>query len=358
MPSTLKCTNCGGDLEFTPQLQQWKCEWCDKVHTKEDLEGFTAEAKEALEDTVQVAEKREETDDGVTVTYKCSYCGAEVVTGEATSQTFCCYCQRPVTILSQVSGEFKPAVILPFKLVKEDAMTQFKNFLQGKRFVPDAYCSEKNVEKLSGMYVPFWLYDATMHFDFAAEGDIVTSSIQGDFKVIRTDTFRVFRKGSFKTQDIPVDASIKIPDDIMDSIEPYKYEDLKPFATPYLSGFLAQRFDVSKEDCFPRAKRRMEGSADIQVNATLGRYSAVRRRKDVKTPKNVEARYSLLPVWMLYSTFEEKEYVFAMNGQTGKMLGNLPMDKGKMFRFALLVFLLSGAGSALLGFALRALEFI
>ncbi|MCL2201889.1 MAG: hypothetical protein FWB75_07975 [Oscillospiraceae bacterium] len=358
MPSTLKCTNCGGDLEFTPHLQQWKCEWCDKVHTKEDLEGFTPEAKEALGDTVQVEERREVTDEGVTVTYKCSYCGAEVITTEETAQTFCCYCQRPVTILSQVSGEFKPAVVLPFRLIKEDALTQFKNFLQGKRFLPDAYCGEKNIEKLSGIYVPFWLYDATMHFDFAGEGDIVTSSIQGDFKVIRTDTFQVLRKGSFRAENIPVDASIKIPDDIMDSIEPYKYEDLKPFATPYLSGFMAQRFDVSKDDCFPRANARMEGSADIQIDATLGRYSTVRRHKSTKNAQHVQARYALLPVWMLYSTFEGEDYIFAMNGQTGKMLGNLPMDKAKMIKFGLLVFLLSGAGSALLGFALRALGFI
>jgi hypothetical protein len=157
---------------------------------------------------------------------------------------------------------------------------------------------------------------------------------------------------------VPVDASSKTPDDVMDSIEPYDFADLKPFAAPYLSGFLAERFDVSQEDSFGRANRRMEGSAENKIKASLTKYGRVRRHKDEKSSEWTTARYALLPVWLLHSFFEGKDYLFAMNGQTGKMLGNLPIDKGKAAKFGLLVFLASGTGSALLGFVLRMLEII
>jgi len=353
MPATLKCTVCGGDLKFTPALQLWKCEWCDKEHTEADLKGFTQEADEALDTSVTVKVTREETADGVVVTYKCSYCGAEVVTAEETAQTFCVYCQRPVTILSQISGEFKPNVVLPFKNTKEAALEHYKNFLKGKRFLPKSYCADKNLEKLTGVYIPFWLFDGTVYFDVTGEGDIVTSSRQGDYKVTKTDTYSVIRKGHLGVKNVPVDSSSKTPDDVMDSIEPYDFSELKPFATPYLSGFLAERFDVSQDDSFVRARQRMENSAESKIRASLSQYDSVRRKMDKKQSEHSSVRYALLPVWMLYSLFEDKNYLFAMNGQTGKILGNLPIDKGKVFKFGLTVFGISGTACALLGLLLR-----
>jgi len=356
MPATLKCSNCGGDLLFTPALQLWKCEWCDKEHTEQDLAGFPK--GEQAGDPGVAAGRREETEQGVTVTYKCSYCGAEVTTTEETSQTFCVFCQRPVTILSQVSGAFKPDFLLPFRLVKENAIQQFKGFLKGKRFVPNSFSADKNIDKLTGVYIPFWLFDGTVHFNMAGEGDIVTHSRQGDYKITRTDTYRVVRGGQIRVSSVPVDASSKTPNNVMDSIEPFDFNDLKPFNTPYLSGFVAERFDETREQCFPRAERRMAGSADNMINASLSRYNSVRRQRDDKSTSGVMSRYALLPVWLLHSFFQEKDYIFAMNGQTGKMLGNLPIDKGKVFRFGLVVFLASGVGCALIGLLLRLLEVI
>ena len=346
MVESLKCTVCGGDLKFTPMLQKWKCEWCDKEHTEEDLAG------QHLDQPVSETVSREETAEGVVVTYKCSYCGAEVVTAEETSATFCVYCQRPVALLAQLSGEFKPACLIPFKNTKEKAMEQFKNFLKGKRFLPNAYRDNQNIEKLTGVYIPFWFFDGTVYFDMSGEGDIVTHSRSGDYKITKTDTYGVVRRGQLGIKNIPVDASKKTPDDVMDSIEPFDFSELRQFATPYLSGFLAERYDVSKEEVFPRARKRFEGSAEKKLSSSLTKYNRVRRHQDVKRVENVKAIYGLLPVWLLYSRFSDKNYLFAMNGQTDKILGNLPMDRGKMVRFAALVFGVSGfvcAALAVLG---------
>ena len=358
MPATLKCSVCGGDLQFTPVSQNWKCEWCDKEHTEEDLKGFTSEAAEALNETVEVKSTRVETDDGVVVTYKCSYCGAEVVTDEETAATFCVYCQRPVTILSQVSGEFKPSFVLPFKNTKDDALENYKGFLKGKRFLPDSYCADSNLEKLTGVYIPFWLFDGTVHFDYIGEGDIITVSRKGDYKITKTDTYRVVRIGHLRVEKVPVDASTKTPDDIMDSIEPFDFTQLKPFATPFLSGFLAERFDLGWEECLGRANKRADGSVDKKIKNSQTRYNRVRTQQSKKEMRDVSQEYGLLPVWMLHSIFEEKDYIFAMNGQTGKMLGNLPIDKGKAIRFASILFGISGTLCALAGLALRLAELI
>jgi DNA-directed RNA polymerase subunit RPC12/RpoP len=355
---TLKCTVCNADLTFTPASQNWICEWCDTAHTEADLKGFSAEASAQLDEGMGEALNREETDQGVFVTYQCSYCGAEVVTTEETAATFCLYCQRPVKVLAALSGEFKPSVIIPFKNTKEKALEQFKNFLKGKRFLPDAYCAEGNLEKLTGVYIPFWFYNADVYFNVEGEADVVTTTRQGDYRIIKTDTYRIRRGGRLNVKDVPVDASSKTPSDIMDSIEPYDFSEKRPFATPFLSGFLAERWDVSSEDSFPRAKKRMEGSAEQTVKNSLKGYTVVRRQKDDKKVENQQSKYGLLPTWLLYSKFDGKDYTFAMNGQTDKILGNLPMDRGKIVRFSAMVFAASGVLSGALGILLRFLEII
>lgn len=352
MAETLKCLNCGGDLKWIPEKQGWVCEWCDKIHTQDELKAFTEEADAKLDTQVEEKATREVTEDGVVVTYKCTYCGAEVVTTEETSATFCVYCQRPIVLESQVSGEFKPSVVLPFKHTKEKALSQFKDFLKGKRFLPDAYIADQNIEKLTGIYIPFWLYDGDVAFDVQGEADIVTTSRQGDYRLTKTDTYRVIRKGQLGIKNIPVDASSKTPDDIMDSIEPFDFSELKKFATPYLSGFLAERYDVGRDESFGRAKTRFEGSAENKVNASLSKYGSVRKQVNNKQVKNVTAKYGLLPTWLLHSKFEEKTYTFAMNGQTSKILGNLPMDRNKMIKFGAIVFGVSGVGCAILNLIL------
>ncbi|MDR0294346.1 MAG: hypothetical protein LBH95_09385 [Oscillospiraceae bacterium] len=359
MPTTLKCTNCGGELKFSPELQKWKCEWCDKEHTEADLREFSgASADGGTGDagTVRGASaasvRREETDGGVTVTYRCGYCGAEVVTAEETSATFCVYCQRPVTITSQVSGEFRPSAVLPFKNTKDKALEQFRGFLKGKRFLPDSFIADQNIEKLTGVYIPFWLFDGALRFDVEGEGDIVSTSRQGDYQVTKTDTYKIVRRGRLGFRNVPADASSKTPDDVMDSIEPFDFSGLKPFATPYLSGFLAERWDVPEGESFRRAEKRFIGSAEKRINASLSRYRSVRRQRDEKRAEGVAARYGLLPVWLLYTSYGGKTYLYAMNGQTDKILGDLPVDRGKMFRFGALVFGISGTLCGLLGLAL------
>ena len=340
MVKTLKCLNCGADLLFNPALQKWKCEWCDSEYTEKDLGAGASDAAEKAHDTAE--EPAEPLSASNIRVYDCNYCGAEVVTDEVTSATFCVYCQRPVVLVNRLSGEFKPSVVIPFCNTKEQATETFRNYLKKKRFLPDEYKSNQNIEKLTGVYIPFWIYKGNVSFSVHGEGDIVSVRRSGDYRITKTDIYKIAREGKIRIENIPVDASSRTPDDIMDSIEPFDFSALKNFSSEYLSGFLAERYDEDKEKVYDRAKTRFEGSAENKIKVSLKKYSTVRRHVNKKRIDNLSSRYGLLPVWMLYSNYKNKQYIYAMNGQSGKITGNLPIDSGKVFKFGAIVFGISG----------------
>jgi len=345
---SLKCLTCGADLLFNPTLQKWKCEWCDSEFEEKDL----GSGVENLEESIAGPgiEMPELLSDGETKIYRCSYCGAEVITDNVTSATFCLYCQRPVVLGDQLSGAFKPAVLIPFNNTKDEALDSFKNYLKKKKFVPDDYKSDQNIEKLTGVYIPFWLYNGTVGFNVHGEGDIVTRHRHGDYLITRTDVYSITREGQIKIDNIPVDASTRTPDDVMDSIEPFDFAKLIGFSTHYLSGFLAEKYDEDEQNLYNRAKTRFEGSAENKIRESLTRYSAVRRTINKKRVDNISHQYGLLPVWLLYSNYKDKQYIYAMNGQTGKIIGNLPVDNSKVFKYWAVIFGISGVLFGLLNF--------
>ena len=336
MVKSLKCLNCGADLLFNPTMQKWKCEWCDSEYEQKDLDAANVNT-DAAPDTAAPVDASAFSESEIRV-YNCNYCGAEVVTDNVTSATFCVYCQRPVVLVSQLSGEFKPSVIIPFHNTKDQALEFFKRYLKGKRFLPDEYKSDQNIEKLTGVYMPFWLYEGDVTFTVQGEGDIVSSRYSGDYKITRTDVFGIAREGEIRIDNIPVDASTRMPDDIMDSIEPFNFAQLDKFSTHYLSGFLAERYDEDKDKLYQRAKTRFEGSAENKIRQSLSKYTSVRRNVNKKRIDNMLSKYGLLPVWLLYSKYKDKEYIYAMNGQTDKFTGNLPIDTGKVLKFGGIVF--------------------
>ena len=148
----------------------------------------------------------------------------------------------------------------------------------------------------------------------------------GDYEITETSHYDVRRAGSIGFEKIPVDASSKMPDDYMDSIEPYDYTDLKPFSTAYLPGFLADKYDVSVENSRERADKRCAGSLVSALESTVSNYTTCNETSRDICLKRGKVHYALLPVWILNTKWEGKDFLFAMNGQTGKLVGNLPVS--------------------------------
>ena len=345
-----KCPACTGPLHFAGASGMLECDFCGAKYDVAQIEALYAEKEaKAVAATEQANAKAEQNRqkmaemesqgwdtsslnsdwgaeaDGMKA-YSCPSCGAELICDASTAATSCPYCGNPTVVPGQFSGALKPDFVLPFKLSKEDAVAALKNHYKGKPLLPKAFTSGNHIEKIQGVYVPFWMFDGRAEGTVDYEGLIHHEYETSDYEVTETEHYDVHRGGSISFEKVPVDASSKMPDDHMDSIEPYDYTDLKPFSTAYLPGFLADRYDEDEEKCLPRATRRMENTTRAALRETIDGYSEVHTKAENINIDIRKAHYALLPVWMLHTSWNDKDFLFAMNGQTGKLIGDLPVD--------------------------------
>ena len=330
-----QCPACTGPMHFVGSSGKLECEYCGSAYEVAEIEAMFGAKEDKAEEAMAAAEAKpagnywsDEETAGMKV-YSCPSCGAEIVCDETTAATECVYCGNPTVVPGQFSGGLKPDYVIPFKLDKEAAVAALKNYYKGKKFLPKAFSAENHISEIKGVYVPFWLssgqVDCMANYDAAN----VSKYTEGDYEITETRHYKVHRAGEFSYSQIPTDASTKMPDAHMDSIEPYDYSEMKPFSTAYLPGFLADKYDVGQEECFQRVYDRIKGSASSMLHDTVISYSMVNEVNcDVQIQKG-ETKYALLPVWMLHTKWKKKDYLFAMNGQTGKLIGDLPVSKGK-----------------------------
>jgi len=331
-----QCPACTGPLHYVGKNDRLECDYCGNVYTIQAIQELYPDVvidqpqPEVTEEEQAYADAMWGDDADHMRAYSCSSCGAEIMCEETTAATSCPYCGNPTIVPSQFSGSLKPELILPFKLTKEQAVEGLKRYYHGKKLLPKNFSDENHIQEIKGIYVPFWLYDGEATADVSFTATRVSSYTRGDTRVTITDHFAVRRAGRAKFHKIPADGSSKMPDAHMDAIEPYDYADLKPFSLAYLPGFLADRYDVTAEECQKRATLRAENTIEQAMQEDVRGYaSVVPISKNVGT-RNLKVHYALLPVWLLSTRWNDQCYLFAMNGQTGKFIGNLPVSGAKV----------------------------
>ena len=365
-----QCPACTGPLHFAGESGMLECDYCGSKYTVAEIEELYKEkdaaaaaaqaAAEAKEEAAQAAAA--ETDDNEQwdfassmwgaeaadlKVYNCPSCGAELICDATTAATSCPYCGNPSIVPGQFRDTLKPDYVIPFKLDKNAAVSALKNFYKGKTLLPRAFSDNNHIEEIKGVYVPFWLFDGKADADIRFQATRVHTFTQGNTLVTRTDHYRLRRAGTVDFEKIPVDASSKMPDAHMDAIEPYDYSALKPFSTAYLPGYMADIYDVEVEECSERADLRARNTAVSIIGSTVSGYSSVMPEQQNVRIRRGSVKYALLPVWMLSTRWNGQNYLFAMNGQTGKLIGDLPVSRQKM----LTVFAAIAAPlAALLGF--------
>ena len=156
-----------------------------------------------------------------------------------------------------------------------------------------------------------------------------------DYDYTETSYYSVERSGEMTFVSVPVDGSEKMADDLMESIEPFKISESVDFQTAYLSGYLADKYDVSEKESINRAHDRMKKSAEEVLADTVKGYASVVPENTNVNISGGKAQYALYPVWILQTKWKGDNYIFAMNGQTGKFVGNLPTDKSAFARWFL-----------------------
>ena len=327
-----KCPCCGGSIEFDSSVQKMKCPFCDTEFDVGTLSEYAQTVEEEQpEDMSWSDEAGSEWQDGESEglrTYVCKSCGGEIVGDANTAATACPFCGSPVVMTGQLSGALKPDYVIPFKLDKKAAKERLKKHLTGKRLLPKAFKSENHISEVKGIYVPFWLYDTDADADIRYRATKTRFWSDSDYDYTETSYYSVERSGEMTFVSVPVDGSEKMADDLMESIEPFKISESVDFQTAYLSGYLADKYDVSEKESINRAHDRMKKSAEEVLADTVKGYASVVPENTNVNISGGKAQYALYPVWILNTTWKDKKYIFAMNGQTGKMTGDLPIDRG------------------------------
>ncbi len=349
MPSQItnyQCPACTGPLHFVGSTGKLQCDYCGSEFSVQEIEAlYDDKLEQAAQAAAQQTEKEEQTaaqqvpggedpaweqEQAGMKAYNCPSCGAELICDETTAATSCPYCGNPTVLPGQFHGMLKPDYILPFKLDKEAAKRALRDFYKGKRLLPKAFSNENHIEEIKGVYVPFWLFDGQGDADLRFKATRVNSYRSGDYQVTITDHFDVRRAGTVNFSRIPVDSSRKMPDAHMDAIEPFDYSELKPFSTAYMPGYLAERYDVDVDECSERAKLRATNTTEQMIASTAGRgYSTCTPVAKQVRMRRGAVKYVMLPVWLLSTRWNGKSFLFAMNGQTGKLIGDLPVSSGR-----------------------------
>ncbi len=350
-----KCPNCAGTIEFSSETQKMQCPFCDAEFELDELKALDEELEnEAAEDMAwenTSSDFAEEEQNGLKG-YICNSCGGQIITEDTTMATTCPFCDNTVVMTDTIKGILKPDYVIPFKLNKEMAKSKFSEHLKGKRLLPKLFKTDTHIDEIKGVYVPFWLFDGEADSSVRYRATKTRTWSDSRYIYTRTSYYSLFRRGGVSFERVPVDGSEKMPDDLMESLEPYDFRDATDFQSAYLAGYFADKYDVSLGDCKERANERIRTSVqDIFRETVSPAYTTVNLENVNVSMQNGMSRYALYPVWLLNTTYNGKKYVFAMNGQTGKFIGDLPVDK----KTAALWFLGLFAGSSALFYGLASL---
>ena len=358
MPSITenKCPLCGGVLAFDPVSGKVVCQYCDSIFEPGavglDARGEPADVAEPAfpGEAEEGPEFREEAPvfdwgnykenaaklrlDGTAV-YHCRSCGAVIETDATTAATRCPYCGNEVVIDERVSGGLRPNGIIPFKYTKQDLPALMKRYWRRRPLLPRSFITACRTEQVQGCYVPFWLFDCGVEGSVVLDGTKVRTWHDSQYDYTETSHYDLYRAGGMQFEGIPVDGSAKMPNDLMDSLEPYDRSEIKPFDGSYLAGFLADRFDEDPDESLPRASERLMKSAVNTFTGTGGGYASVKVKENNLNLFSAAVNYVLLPVYLVHCTYRKKPYTYAINGQTGKVAGQLPISRGRGWAFFL-----------------------
>lgn len=321
-----KCLTCKAPLAFDPPTGHWKCGYCFSEFEKEQL------------DSGEIVDELPDEDQPELDAYHCKSCGAELLADATTSATFCLYCKSPTIIKQRFSGRFKPKCLIPFRLTKEQAEELYKTWIKKRLLAPSAFKQKNEVEKITGIYAPYWLFDTTAEGTLAGDATRVRTWTQGDYNYTETKFYHVVRSGHTRYDNIPVDASKKLDDGLMQLIEPYNYKDMTDFSMQYMSGFMAEKYDVEAQEAERVMKKRADEYMQTRLRGTVSGYSSFSVKEKVLNLQNTTQDYAMLPIYLLINKFKDKEHAFIINGQTGKVVGDTPISGLRQLVFGASVF--------------------
>lgn len=318
---TYKCPSCGGELLFNPEKQNFLCEYCHSQYSTQSLSNPKAPD---MENEIGG--------------YTCPSCGAEVITDSTLGATICFYCHNPVTISSRFIGDFRPDKIIPFKIDRKQALSKFLEWVGKKKYVPPEFFAQDQLDKITGVYFPYWVIDADIAGQINAKGQKVRTWKAGDTRYTEISHYNILREGSVHFEDLVKTALKKANKQLVESVQPFDDTAMEKFSYSYFSGFQAEKRDIEAAEIKDNAESELNNLASKIFKNTVQGFSSVSNNTPRLAVTNTNWDYCLMPVWVLTykSPNDHKLYYYALNGQTGKINGELPVDKKRLLKKSLL----------------------
>lgn len=266
--------------------------------------------------------------------YVCQKCGAALIADKDTVVHFCVFCDSSDIEAERLNEFRKPDGVIPFKVGRDEAVSAFYKWCKNGRFTPISLMKDSRVEKMTGLYIPFMLFDCDVDMDISAETNTVnfihSGGRQSNYITKTTSFYKLIRKNKIRWEKIPFDGAVAVDDALMEDIEPFDYSAIEKFEMKHLTGFLSDKFDESTGTLEEKLKKRLKQYCKTFFESTVSQYSELSNIADQSVYYEPISRYTLFPVWMLNYKYLGKNYTFAMNGQTGKVAGKPPVSIGKI----------------------------
>lgn len=330
-----KCLGCGASIKYNPKKKKFVCDYCGSEFTIEEIKK-NKEKINKVDNLTKEFSKMQDMEG-----YVCKNCGAEIISLDNISSTTCLYCKSSAIIKNRLTGIYKPESIIPFKYKKEEAIQEWEKLCHGRLLIPGGFKDKKNIQEMEGLYVPFWLYDVESDAYLSCDGTKVTTWMDSRYVYTKTDYYKVERGGNLSFESVPNDAATRFDDEIMNAIEPFNYSELIDFEPSYLAGFLSEKYDVESSEAYKNASDRIRNDSINFLRSEMKGYASLVNKESKNDLKVNKTKYVLLPVYVLNIKYNDKIYHFAMNGETKKMVGEIPVSKTKLLILILLTFVIT-----------------
>jgi len=342
------CNSCGAPLRYSPTTASLQCEFCSTTqvinHSNKRIEEY--DFKSAL----NFLDKNSSQEINKNIT--CNKCAASFQLTPYSISSNCPYCNTPA--ITNFIKEITPKSLLPFELTHDKAREKFKKWIGSLWFAPSKLKDyiEGN-ENLQGYYLPHWTYDSDTQTYYQGQKGVIyyvmverTVIIEGRQRRVKQREARInwspVRGTVHKSfDDITIGASKTISHSILNNLTPWDTTELIPFDERYLAGFEAEEYTIGLDNAFEYAKMKMSHIIQNDIRRDIGgdkqRIDTMQTTYSHTTYKNV-----LFPIWTAQFRWKEKEYNYAINAQTGKIVGKRPYSTLKITLLVIFILLVLG----------------
>lgn len=336
------CENCGGVMNFDPATQTLRCPNCDTSITIENDMSRVREHLLTIHDlqTVRAGQKTSHT-------MECRGCGAKIEVDATSTATECPYCGSSYVLAQKQEDAIVPDGIVPFQIDRTQAADALRRWMKGRYLAPSQLKNIYQKDKMQGIYLPYWTFDAQADARYTAMGGrhryVTRKNSDGEEEtVVVTDWYPTSGRIRQFFDDVLVPASVKLDIKLLDGIDEFRTKEAASYTPEYMSGYGAECFTVDLQTAHVNALNQMERRLESMARSdVLRRYDEVGNVQVYSDFEDESYKHILLPIYSTAYKYHEKIYHVLINGQTGGIKGEYPKSAAKIAVIAAAVIVLA-----------------